>query len=75
MKSLAILAENGERIGTSGKSDAASELGAAILDGVERPASGRVVASHLGTGLADLVFGRAIVRSAEVAGRGTILPR
>ena len=55
--------------------DPTTSLGAAILDGVERPVSGRVVATHLGTGLADLVFGRAIVRAAEAAGRGTIIPR
>ena len=55
--------------------DPTTSLGLAILDGVERPASGRVVATHLGTGLADLVFGRAIVRAAEAAGRGTLIPR
>jgi ornithine cyclodeaminase/alanine dehydrogenase-like protein (mu-crystallin family) len=55
--------------------DPTTTLGAAILDGVERPGSGRVVATHLGTGLADLVFGRAIVRAAAAAGRGTIIPR
>ena len=55
--------------------DPTTSLGAAILDGVERPASGRVVATHLGTGLADLVFGRAIARAAEAAGRGTVIPR
>lgn len=58
-----------------GYPDPTTSLGAAILDGVGRPASGRVVATHLGTGLADLVFGRAIVRAAEADGRGTIIPR
>jgi hypothetical protein len=33
------------------------------------------VVSHLGVGLADLVFADAIVRSAEAAGLGTVLPR
>lgn len=55
--------------------DPATTLGAAILDAVERPSSGRVVATHLGTGLADLVFGDAIVRAAIAAGLGTPLPR
>ena len=41
--------------------DPMTTLGAAILDDVPRPASGRVVATHLGTGLADLVFASAIL--------------
>jgi len=52
-----------------------TSLGAAILDGIGRPDVGRVVATHLGTGLADLVFGRAIVRAAQAAGLGTLIPR
>ena len=55
--------------------DPMTSFGAAILDGVERPETGRVVATHLGTGLADLVFGRAIILAAETAGLGVILPR
>ena len=55
--------------------DPTTSLGAAILDGVGRPTSGRVVATHLGTGLADLVFGRAICRAAEADGHGTLIPR
>ncbi len=39
-----------------------------------RPA-GRVVATHLGTGLADVVFGTAILAAAEARGLGTILAR
>jgi ornithine cyclodeaminase/alanine dehydrogenase-like protein (mu-crystallin family) len=50
-------------------------FGAAILDSIERPPVGRVVATHLGTGLADLVFGEAIVRAATEAGIGSYLPR
>jgi ornithine cyclodeaminase/alanine dehydrogenase-like protein (mu-crystallin family) len=49
-------------------------LGEAILAGTLRPAGGRVVVSHLGVGLADLVFGDAILRRAEAAGLGTLLP-
>ena len=58
-----------------GYPDPTTTLGAAILDGVGRPSSGRVVATHLGTGLADLILGAAVVRAAAAAGLGTILPR
>jgi ornithine cyclodeaminase/alanine dehydrogenase len=47
-------------------------LGEAILAGTPRPA-GRVVVTHLGVGLADLVFGDAILRRAAAAGLGTLL--
>jgi ornithine cyclodeaminase/alanine dehydrogenase-like protein (mu-crystallin family) len=53
--------------------DPTTTLGAAILDGVGRPTEGRVVATHLGTGLADLILGSAIVRNAEAMGLGTML--
>jgi len=49
-------------------------LGEAILAGTPRP-EGRVVVTHLGVGLADVVFADAIVRAATAAGRGTTLPR
>lgn len=49
-------------------------LGEAILDGRPRP-SGRVVVSHLGVGLADLVFADAIMRGAVERGLGTLLER
>ena len=45
----------------------------AVLDG-PRP-RGRVVATHLGTGLADVVFGAAILAEAERLGLGTLLGR
>ena len=54
--------------------DPTATLGEAILDGTIRPASGRVVVTHLGVGLADVVFADAIVRRAEAAGLGTRLP-
>ena len=57
-----------------GYPDPTATLGEAILSGTGRPATGRVVVSHLGVGLADLVFGDAILRRAEAAGLGTILP-
>ena len=36
---------------------------------------GRVVVTHLGVGLADVVFGDAILRAAEQRGLGILLPR
>jgi ornithine cyclodeaminase/alanine dehydrogenase-like protein (mu-crystallin family) len=54
--------------------DPAAMLGEAILTATPRPA-GRVVVSHLGVGLADVVFGDAIVRRAEALGLGVELPR
>ena len=42
--------------------------------GRPRP-GGRVVATHLGTGLADVVFGTAILEAAAAMGLGTELPR
>lgn len=48
-------------------------LGEALLAGTARPSSGRVVATHLGVGLADVVFADAIVRRARAAGLGTRL--
>lgn len=49
-------------------------LGDALAAGTPRPA-GRVVATHLGTGLADVVFGSAILAVAAERGLGTVLPR
>jgi ornithine cyclodeaminase/alanine dehydrogenase-like protein (mu-crystallin family) len=57
-----------------GYPDPAATLGEAILAGTQRPDRGRVVVSHLGVGLADLVFGAAILRRAEEQGLGTVLP-
>ena len=54
--------------------DPTATIGEAILAGTARP-SGRVLVSHLGVGLADLVFADAIVRGAVADGRGTVLPR
>jgi ornithine cyclodeaminase/alanine dehydrogenase-like protein (mu-crystallin family) len=53
--------------------DPTATIGEAIVGGTPRPAIGRVVVSHLGVGLADLVFGSAILRRAEAAGLGTSL--
>lgn len=50
-------------------------LGEAVLDGTIRPPTGRVVVTHLGVGLADVVFADAIVRRAASAGLGTALAR
>jgi ornithine cyclodeaminase/alanine dehydrogenase-like protein (mu-crystallin family) len=53
--------------------DPDATLGEAIVTGTTRPASGRVVVSHLGVGLADLVFGDAILQRARELGLGTEL--
>lgn len=55
--------------------DPTATIGEAILAGTTRPPSGRVVVTHLGVGLADVVFANAIVRRAEELGLGTTLPR
>jgi ornithine cyclodeaminase/alanine dehydrogenase-like protein (mu-crystallin family) len=47
-------------------------IGEAILAATPRPA-GRVLISHLGVGLADVVFADAILRRAESLGLGTLL--
>jgi ornithine cyclodeaminase/alanine dehydrogenase-like protein (mu-crystallin family) len=57
-----------------GYPDPTATLGEAILSGTRRPA-GRVVVTHLGVGLADVVFGDAIVKRASQLGVGRELPR
>lgn len=57
-----------------GYPDPAAMIGEAILAGTKRP-PGRVVVTHLGAGLADVVFADAIVRNAAARGLGTELPR
>lgn len=56
-----------------GYPDPTATVGEAILAATPRPASGRVVVSHLGVGLADLVFGAAILERAIERGLGTVL--
>jgi ornithine cyclodeaminase/alanine dehydrogenase-like protein (mu-crystallin family) len=58
-----------------GYPDPTATIGEALLLGTVRPESGRVVVTHLGVGLADVVFGAAIVRRAEALGLGMLLPR
>ncbi|HEX2754387.1 MAG TPA: hypothetical protein VHM48_02930 [Candidatus Limnocylindrales bacterium] len=58
-----------------GYPDPGATLGEAIIAGTPRPHRGRVLVTHLGVGLADLVFGNAIVRRAIGRGLGTVLPR
>ena len=50
-------------------------LGAAIRDATQRPPAGHVVVTHLGVGLADLVFAAAILAAASERGLGIVLPR
>ena len=58
-----------------GYPDPAMTLGDAISNGVPRPPVGRVVVTHLGVGLADLVFASAILERAIAGGRGEVLQR
>jgi ornithine cyclodeaminase/alanine dehydrogenase-like protein (mu-crystallin family) len=58
-----------------GYPDPGATLGEAIIAGTGPVPRGHVVVSHLGVGLADLVFGDAIVRRAAAQGLGTLLPR
>ncbi len=58
-----------------GYPDPATTLGEAILAGTPRPPGGRVLVTHLGVGLADVIFGDAILRVAAERGIGTLLPR
>ena len=55
--------------------DPAAMLGAAIRDATPRPARGRVLVTHLGVGLADLVFAEAILAAAAARDVGMLLPR
>jgi ornithine cyclodeaminase/alanine dehydrogenase-like protein (mu-crystallin family) len=48
-------------------------LGEAILAATPRPEHGRVLVTHLGVGLADVIFGAAIVERAETLGIGRLL--
>ena len=57
-----------------GYPDPTATIGEAIVSGTQRPPHGRVVVSHLGVGLADLVFGAAILERAVERGLGTVLP-
>ena len=56
-----------------GYPDPAATIGEAIVGGIARPQAGRVVVTHLGVGLADLIFADAIVGRAVDAGLGTVL--
>jgi ornithine cyclodeaminase/alanine dehydrogenase-like protein (mu-crystallin family) len=58
-----------------GYPDPGATIGEAILAGTPRPAAGRVLVTHLGVGLADVLFGDAIATRAAAMGLGTELPR
>ena len=55
--------------------DPQATIGLAIRDRTAAPAAGRILVSHLGVGLADLVFANAIVQNAIASGQGIRLPR
>ncbi len=57
-----------------GYPDPTAMFGEALGAAAGRPA-GRIVATHLGTGLADVVFGTAILEAAETMGVGVLLTR
>jgi ornithine cyclodeaminase/alanine dehydrogenase-like protein (mu-crystallin family) len=57
-----------------GYPDPTATIGEAILAGTARPAGERVVVTHLGVGLADVVFADAILRRAADGGLGVALP-
>jgi ornithine cyclodeaminase/alanine dehydrogenase-like protein (mu-crystallin family) len=57
-----------------GYPEPAAMLGEALAARTRRPA-GRVVTTHLGTGLADVVFGSEILARATSMGLGLVLPR
>lgn len=58
----------------AGYPDPHATIGEALIARTPRP-PGRVLVSHLGVGLADVVFGTAILATATAAGRGMLLPR
>jgi ornithine cyclodeaminase/alanine dehydrogenase-like protein (mu-crystallin family) len=58
----------------TGYPDPSATIGEAILAETQRPDRGRVLVSHLGVGLADVIFGDAILRRATASGRGLELP-
>ncbi len=58
----------------AGYPDPDATLGEALRGGLIR-GDGRVLATHLGTGLTDVVFASAILRRAEQLGLGMTLPR
>jgi ornithine cyclodeaminase/alanine dehydrogenase-like protein (mu-crystallin family) len=60
--------------GFAGYPDPDATLGEALRKGIARPA-GRVLVSHLGVGLADVVFASAILKRAQQLGLGVLLPR
>jgi ornithine cyclodeaminase/alanine dehydrogenase-like protein (mu-crystallin family) len=57
-----------------GYPDPTAMMGELLGSGAGRPA-GRIVATHLGTGLADVVFGTAILEAAAALDLGTLLAR
>ena len=60
--------------GFAGYPDPAATLGDALRAGGTHP-DGRILVSHLGVGLADVVFAAAILKRAEQLGLGVLLPR
>jgi ornithine cyclodeaminase/alanine dehydrogenase len=59
----------------AGYPDPPLTIGEAIVARTPRPAAGRILVTHLGVGLADLVFADAILRRAAAGDLGTALNR
>ena len=57
-----------------GYPDPDATLGEAVIAGMPGPDHGRVLVTHLGVGLADVIFADAILRAAETREIGTLLP-
>jgi ornithine cyclodeaminase/alanine dehydrogenase-like protein (mu-crystallin family) len=55
--------------------DPGAMMGEALLAGTARPATGRTLITHLGVGLADVVFGDALLRVAAERGLGITFSR
>jgi ornithine cyclodeaminase/alanine dehydrogenase-like protein (mu-crystallin family) len=56
-----------------GYPDPGATVGEALIAATARPPAGRVLVTHLGVGLADVVFGDALLREATARGLGTAL--
>jgi ornithine cyclodeaminase/alanine dehydrogenase-like protein (mu-crystallin family) len=65
----------GELVAGGGAGDAGDDEGDASGPNPGGPRRGRILALHLGVGLADVVFASAVLTRAETLGLGRVLPR
>ncbi|HEX7490870.1 MAG TPA: hypothetical protein VF337_04100 [Candidatus Limnocylindrales bacterium] len=59
----------------AGYPEPVATIGEALRGEATPPTAGRILVTHLGVGLADVVFASAILKRAEQLGLGTLLPR